>query len=179
MSRSAACRYRTTDLTNEEAHAVIEPYFEEIRAAYLEAGLGLCARTRLVIDPSMHDTARHFAACTDDGKTIYIAPELAEEADTVLMAIVAHEFGHACDFLYPGHFALRGDDEPALYRDPTSMKPKHWHRWLKDWRARDADTVELSADAIAHLAMGVRYGYRGPCLIQDFGATRARPRGLR
>lgn len=175
----AACPDITTDLSNEEAHAILEPYFEAVRERFIDRGLELCARTRLRIDPAMHDTARHFAACQDDGRLILLAPELAEQPDSVVMAIMAHELGHACDFLYPGCFALHAEDEPALYRDPESMKAKHWHRWLKDWERRDGDTVELTADAISHLVMGVRYGYRGPCLIQDFSANRLRPRGLR
>jgi hypothetical protein len=174
-----ACPDITTDLTNEEAFGILEPYFETVRERYVDAGLVLCKQTRLVIDPKMHDTRRHFAACQDDGKVILLAPELAEVDDKAVLAIVAHELGHAADFLYPGQFAMRGDDEPAAYRDPESMKPKHWHRWLRDWEKRDADLVELSADAIAHLVMGVRYGYRGPCLIQSFGAARLRPVGLR
>lgn len=176
---SRACRDTVTDLSDEEAHAILDPLFEAVREQYLEAGLDLCSRTRLIIDPSMHDTNRHFAACQDDGLAIYLAPETAELPMSSVFAIAAHELGHACDFLYPGQFALRGDDEPAARRDPEAMKAKHWHRWLKDWRARDADAVELTADAIAHFAMGVRYGYRGPCLIQDFSARRLRPRGLR
>src|SRR5262249_25393398 len=128
---------------------------------------------------AMHDTARHFAACQDDGKIIIVAPHLAELPEETVLAILAHELGHATDFLYPGEFALRGDDEPALRRAPDSLKPKHWHQWLRDWRQRDSDLVELSADAIAHHALGVRYGYRGPCLIQTFGETRLRPLGLR
>lgn len=174
-----ACSYITTDLTDEEAHAIMEPYFEAIRAEYVAAGLVLCKRTRLVIDPSMHDTSRHFAACQDDGLVILLAPEIAEMSDSAGMAIIAHELGHACDFLYPGHFAMQGDDEPAQLRDPASMKPKHWHKWIKDWQARDGDLVEMTADAIAHRVMGVRYGYQGPCLIQNFGAARLRPQGLR
>ncbi len=166
-------------LTNEEALAVIEPYFAAVKIDFLEAGFELCERTRLIVDPSMHDTARHFAACQDDGLKIYIAPEAADRPDTMLMAILAHELGHACDFLYPGQFALGAEDAPAIFRDPASMKSKHWHAWLRDWRRRDHDVVELTADAISHLAMGVRYGYRGPCLIQDLSADRLRPRGLR
>lgn len=169
----------TTDLDEEEAHAIVEPYFEVMREDYVKAGMVLCKRTRLVIDPAMHDTARHFAACQDDGKVILLAPEIAELPDTMLMAIIAHELGHACDFLYPGQFAMQGEDQPAAWRDPNSMKSKHWHRWLKDWEKRDADLVELTADAIAHLVTGVRYGYQRPCLIQSYEATRLRPLGLR
>lgn len=178
MTKSA-CRYSTTDLSDEEAYAVIEPYFEVVRDEYVNAGLTLCRRTKLIIDPAMHDTARHFAACQDDGLKIYIAPEAADEPDSALCAIIAHELGHACDFLYPGQFAMGAEDAPAIFRDPSAMKPKHWHSWLRDWRKRDGDLVELTADAIAHRVMGVRYGYRGPCLIQDFAATRLRPVGLR
>lgn len=174
-----ACRSLETDLSNEEAYLILEPYFEAVREQYIAAGIDLCKKTRLVIDPSMHDTARHFAACQDDGKVILLAPELAELNDNAVLAIIAHELGHAADFLYPGQFAMRGEDEPAAWRDPSSMKPKHWHRWLKDWGSRNDDLVELSADAIAHFVLGVRYGYRGPCLIQDFRSTRLRPLGLR
>lgn len=173
------CVSVTTDLTNEEAHLILEPYYDEVRRRYVDAGLDLCRRTRLVVDPSMHDTARHFAACQDDGKLILVAPELAEYHEEVVLAIMAHELGHACDFLYPGEFAMGAEDAPALRRSPDSMKSRHWHQWLRDWRKRDDDLVELTADAISHYALGVRYGYRGPCLIQTFGATKPRPVGLR
>jgi len=150
-----------------------------VQERYCQRGLELCANTRLRVDREMHDTARHFAACDSTGKQILLAPEMVELPEDTVLAIIAHELGHACDFLYPGQFALRGEDEPALWREPESMKPKHWHKWLRDWARRDHDMVELTADAIAHFAIGVRYGYRGPCLIQTFGATRLRPVGLR
>lgn len=173
------CVPTTTDVSDEEAQLILEPYFEVMREDYLTAGLDRCKHTRLRIDPSMHNTARHFAACQDDGKLILLAPELVEQPESVVLAIIGHEFGHAADFLYPGEFALGREDEPALRRSPESMKAKHWHRWLRDWERRDADLVELTADAIAHRALGVRYGYLGPCLIQSFEATRLRPVGLR
>lgn len=173
------CPETYTDLSIEEAHVILEPYFEVIRERYLAAGLERCAAARLIIDGSMHDTARHFAACHDDGKVIRLAPELVELPEDTVLAIIAHELGHAADFLYPGEFALAREDEPAQRRSPDSMKAKHWHRWLRDWEARDGDLVEITADAIAHYALGVRYGYRGPCLIQSFGARDLRPLGLR
>lgn len=175
----SACEFVRTDLSDEEAHLILEPYFEELRERYAGAGLERCLTTRLRVDARMHDTARHFAACQYDGKIIVLAPELAELHDDTVMAIIAHELGHAADFLYPGEFALRREDEPALRRAPDSMKSKHWHRWLRDWEQRDDDLVELTADAVAHYALGVRFGYRGPCLIQTFGETRLRPVGLR
>jgi len=175
-----ACPNTYTDLTNEEAHAILEPYFEVLRDEYfMPAGMTLCRGTRLRVDPSMHDTNRHFAACQDDGRLILVAPEVAELPDTQVMAILAHELGHACDFLYPGQFAMRGEDEPAMWRDPSELQERHWRRGLKEWQKRDDDLVELTADAIAHRVMGERYGYRGPCLIQDFSAARLRPVGLR
>jgi hypothetical protein len=176
---NSVCRAIQTDLTNEEALVILEPYFVAVQERYLEYGLDAVERVRLVVDPAMHDTARHFAACQDDGKQILLAPELAELTEDTVLAIIAHELGHATDFLYPGQFASQGDGEPALRRDPSSMKPKHWHRWLRDWERRDPDLVEVTADDIAHAVLGVRYGYRGPCLIQSFGATRLRPLGLR
>lgn len=172
-----ACPDTTTDLSDEEAHLILEPYFIAVQERYCGEGLSLCANTRLRVDRKMHDTARHFAACDSSGKQILLAPEAAELAEETLLAIIAHEFGHAADFLYPGQFLLRGDDEPAMRRPPESSR--HWQRGLRDWKKRDDDVVELTADAIAHLVHGVRYGYRGPCLIQTFGATRLRPVGLR
>lgn len=173
------CAPTQTDLSDEEALLVLEPYFEAMRESYLAAGLERCSLVRLEIDPAMHDTARHFAACQDDGRIVLLAPELAELPESTVLAIVGHELGHATDFLYPGEFAMGAEDAPAIRRRPASMKPKHWHRWLRDWERRDADLVELTADAIAHYALGVRYGYRGPCLIQSFESTRLRPIGLR
>ncbi len=174
-----ACPDTTTDLSDEEAHLILEPYFIAVQERYCVAGLELCATTRLIVDPKMHDTARHFAACDSTGRKILLAPEMAELPEDTVLAIIAHELGHASDFLYPGQFAMRGDDEPALRRTPEEMSTKHWQRGLRDWKQRDDDLVELTADAIAHYALGVRYGYRGPCLIQTFGVTRLRPVGLR
>lgn len=172
-----ACPETTTDLSNEEAKLILEPYFIAVQEAYCKSGLDLCLGTRMLVDPKMHDTARHFAACDSSGKRIYLAPELVELPEETVLAVMAHELGHACDFLYPGQFLLRGEDEPAIRRPPESSK--HWGKGLRDWKRRDDDLVELTADAIAHYALGVRYGYRGPCLIQTFGETRLRPVGLR
>lgn len=165
-------------LSPDEAYVVLEPYFEVIREDYLAAGLTKCKRTRLFIAPAMHDSPRHFGACKDDGSAILLAPELADVADTVMLAIMAHEFGHAADFLYPGEFVL-GQQGPALRRSERDVEEKQWSKWLKAWHKRDDDVVELTADAIAERVMGVPYGYQGPCWIQSFDAARARPMGLR
>lgn len=182
-SASAAClpgidspRYEPLDPS--EAYSVLEPYFNVVRDEYLSAGLKKVKRVRLFVAPAMHDTARHFGACKDDGSMILLAPELADVADTVMLAIMAHEFGHATDFLYPGEFVL-GDSGPAMRRSEKSVDEKQWSKWLKAWHQRDDDVVELTADAIAERVMGVPYGYQGPCWIQSFDASRARPMGLR
>ncbi len=168
-------------LTLEEAFVVLDPYFEVMRDEYKKHGLVKVKRTRFFVAERMHDTERHFAACKDDGSAILVAPELAEMPDSVVWAILAHEFGHATDFLYPGEFVLGRDREPALRRErqPDAAGEKQWSKWLKAWHKRSGDVVELTADAIAERVMGVPYGYLGPCWIQSFDATRARPMGLR
>ncbi|MES2403749.1 MAG: hypothetical protein V4567_05335 [Pseudomonadota bacterium] len=165
-------------LDPQEAYVVLEPYFEVIREDYMKQGFIKCKRTRLFIAPAMHDSPRHFGACKDDGSAILLAPELADVPDTVMLAIMAHEFGHATDFLYPGEFVL-DHGGPAARRPKSDIDPKQWSKWLKAWHQRDDDVVELTADAIAERVMGVPYGYQGPCLIQSFDAVRARPMGLR
>ncbi len=180
-AHGAACQDLAPEsepLSLDESHGVLEPYFEVIRDEYLKAGLVKAKRVRLFVAPSMHDSPRHYGACRDDGSAILLAPELAEMPVPIVLAIVAHEFGHASDFLYPGEFVL-GKSGPALRRTSADVEDKQWSRWLKSWHKRDADVVELTADAIAHRVMGVPYGYQGPCLLQSFDAIRARPMGLR
>jgi hypothetical protein len=181
MPPSAACidLHATTEpLSLEEAFVVLEPYFEVIQSEYRQAGLTKVKRTRLYVAPGMHDTPRHYGACRDDGSAILLAPELADMPEPIVLAMIAHEFGHASDFLYPGEFVL-GKDGPALRRAASEVDDKQWSRWLKSWHKRDDDVVELTADAIAHRVMGVAYGYQGPCLLQSFDAVKARPMGLR
>lgn len=179
-TRSNACReIETPDpLSIDEAHAVLEPYFEVMRDEYSKYGLTKVKRVRFFVAPSMHDSPRHFGACRTDGSALLLAPELAEMPPPVVLAILAHEFGHATDFLYPGEFVL-GKEGPAIRRVQTEVEEKQWSRWLKSWHKRDDDVVELTADAIAHRVMGVPYGYLGPCQIQSFDAVKARPMGLR
>lgn len=167
-----------TPLDPEEAYVVLEPYFEAVRDDYLAFGLKKCKRTRLFVAPGMHDSPRHFAACKDDGSAILLAPELADMPPSVVLAIIAHELGHASDFLYPGEFVL-GAEGPAVRRSEKSVEEKQWSKWLKAWHRRDDDVIELTADAVSALVMGVAYGYQGPCQIQSFDAARARPMGLR
>lgn len=166
-------------ITLEEAYVVLEPYFEVVREDYIGHGLTKVKKTRLFVAPQMHDSPRHFGACKDDGSAILIAPELASVPDSILLAILAHEFGHATDFLYPGEFVLRASG-PADRRAKatTADQEKQWSRWLKAWHKRSGDVVELTADAISERVMGVAYGYLGPCWVQSFDGTHARPMGL-
>lgn len=173
------CQDTRTDLTCDDALAIIEPYYHAMQEVFVESGsLALCKKTRLYVAPWVHDAARHFAACRDDGKAIIVAPELAELDERMVLAILAHELGHACDFLYPGEFAL-GKDRQALRRDREEFTDKQWAKWVQAWQKRDDDAVEFTADAVTQLATGMTIGYTGPCQVQSFARGKARPQGLR
>ena len=154
-----------------EARVILEPYFEELQERFAEAGLKRVLRTKLRCVSHVHDAPRHFAGCMEDGTIIYAAPQMIELPEETVMGILAHELGHAADFLYPGEFVLRGERIVRMEADR--------HR-MKGWRRRDADTVELSADFIAEAVLEVPIGYRGPCQLQSIGAGGVRrPLGLR
>lgn len=175
---SAACAETVTDVSCEHARLILEPYFSAMREVYLDRGFERVKSVRFYCAPGMHDTNRHFAACRDDGKVMTAAPELVEKDERIVVAIFAHEFGHATDFLYPGEFAL-GHGRQAIRRSADEIGPKHWARWIRSWEGRDTDTVELTADAIAEYVTGNRIGYVGPCMLQRFGTGVPRPVGLR
>lgn len=176
---NAACHETTTDLSCDDALAIIEPYFHAMQEVFADReDLARCKKTRLYVAPWVHDSARHFAACRDDGKAIIVAPELAELDERMVLAILAHEMGHACDFLYPGEFVL-GKARQALRRAREDFTEKQWAKWVKDWEKRDDDAVEYTADAVAQLATGLVIGYAGPCQLQSFERGKARPQGLR
>lgn len=171
------CPDTQTDLSTEEAQAILEPYFLVVQERFLEAGLERISQTHLRCSPWVHDAPRHYAACYEDGSEIVVAPELAELGYDTVCAMLAHELGHATDFCYPGEFVL----QDRLVRRLQGLEEsdyKQWRRIVNRWKHRDTDTVELTADAIAENVMGVPIGYRGPCLLQAFGGKR-RPVGLR
>lgn len=172
------CAAPETDLSVEDAHLVLEPYFLAMQEVYLAAGLDKCRKTRLYCAPWIHDTPRHFAACRDDGLAIIVAPELAELPEPTVVAIFGHELGHATDFLYSAEFVL--DQERAVRRRAREEgSDTQWARWAKAWEHRDQDVVELTADGVAEFVTGARIGYLGPCLLQCFNRGQARPQGLR
>jgi hypothetical protein len=171
------CEHLITDLSLDEAHAVIDPFFEEIRDSYLARGYDRVRGTRLYVAAWAHDTPRHFAACAEDGRSIVVAPEMAELTVEIVGAIVAHELGHATDFLYPGEFVLGHDQVVRRRRDEVS--DKIWIKMQKAWEERDPEVVERTADAIAVATMGIPIGYVGPCQLECFNRGTARPQGLR
>lgn len=120
---------------------------------------------------------RHFAGCRTDGKLIVLRPEIAELPVSNLVAILAHEMGHAVDFLYPGRFQLvDGELVEWVGWDPCSdvFSARH-HQWL----ARDDDAIERVADAIGERAIGRQISYSGPCMLQTVRpGVRPRPAGL-
>jgi hypothetical protein len=109
---------------------------------------------------------------------LIVAPEMADLPSETVLAILAHELGHAVDFLYPGEFAL-GKDRKVMRRDLDGVDDQQRQRWVRGWQKRDDDAVEFTADGIAELVYGIPIGYCGPCKIQCFDRGQARPAGLR
>jgi hypothetical protein len=171
------CADLTTDLSLEEALHVLEPFFEEIRDRYLAAGLERTKKTAIYVAPWVHDSPRHFAACSESGREIVVAPEMAELNYEIVVGILAHEFGHACDFLYAGEFVLANDG--MRRRERSEGDDTQWVRWMHGWEKRDTDVVERTADAIAESVMHAPIGYVGPCQLECFCKGEARPQGLR
>lgn len=169
-------------LSNEEISAtILQPHFDAVRDVFCEyepcSGVQLdkLARTRLLVDPTMHDTRRHFAGCRQDGLLVRLAPEASELPIETLVAILAHEFGHAADFAYPGRWVTQRDG-PATWLERDSGRRAR--AWRKAWNDRSDDQMEWDADSIAWCVTGKHIGYCGPCLLQCFGGQ-PRPEGLR
>lgn len=183
MQRSA-CPPIRSELTLDEARAVIDPYFTVVRDIFVR-GAPRAKKTTLEIARWAHDQARHFAATEDTGRRIVVAPEFAELPEGTVLAILSHEFGHAVDFLYPGMYMVTDDGE--LVTMPEVPDQELDQRGLEAvlardrfWRKRDKDTVERTADAIAEHFTGKQIGYAGPCELQSFErGVRPRRLGLR
>ena len=185
----------------EVAAAVLEPHFDAVKDTYVEfrpepgERLSILRRTRFVVDPAVHDTSRHYAMCRDDGLLIKLAPEAVTLDLETLTAILAHEFGHAADFAYPGRWVpVKGEaaawvgEGGCWHRDAQGNV--QWHedrgkeaqrirRWQRLWHDRSDDQVEWSADSIAFAVTGLPVQYCGPCMLQCFSGTKGRPRDLR
>lgn len=186
----------------EVAAAVLEPHFDAVRDVFVEfepepgQKLDALRRTRMVVDPDVHDSKRHYAMCRDDGLLIKLAPESATLDLDTLTGIITHEFGHAADFAYPGRWAFsrglpavwigeggtwyRSASGARQWREESGKEAKRIRRWQRLWHERDDDQVEWAADAIAYAVTGLKIRYCGPCMLQCFSSSgRARPRGLR
>jgi hypothetical protein len=173
-------------MSSEVAYAILEPYFEATREAYLAFAQGLplptsaLKKVRMECREEMHDTPRHFAGASEDGSLIAVAPQMVDLPEDTVAAIFAHEFGHVLDFLNPAYFSC-DTEEQILLRVPLagSREDKSRIAQMRQWRSRDEHTVELTADLIAEQVIGVRIGYSGPCMLQGFGRGVSRPRDLR
>lgn len=167
--------------SEEEAWAVIEPHFDAVRDEYAlfrpegASRLSKVQGTKLRIEPSVHDSDRHFAKCRDDGLLILVAPEAAGLDPATLVAVLCHEFGHAADFLYPARWKCKRG-APAIW---VGKERAHRGQALRLWAQRSADELEWSADAIARAVTGLEISYCGPCMVQCFAGGIERPAGLR
>lgn len=184
------CSFVRSDLTCDEALAVLDPFFIAVREVFVAyemrwSGSSRMRRVRIECAPWVHDTPRHFAGATEDGRCVLVTPELAELPEPTVAAILAHEFGHAMDFAYPGVFKWTPDGivrpRPAAVLKNTEDKRlvQAAVANARQWRDRDTDTVERTADAVAEHVTGRAIGYTGPCLLQTLDAGMPRPAGLR
>ncbi len=168
---------------------VLRAFYDSVLEAFLAAEpapgvrLDRLKRVQVIVDPKVHDTPRHFAATHENGLTMRLAPELAHLAGPKVLGVIAHELGHAADFLYPGHLMLVAPGQPARWREPVG---KHSARRLEWWYNRSPHEVELTADAVALLMTGALISYAGDCktkdgckLVQTLGAGEPRPEWLR
>lgn len=174
----AVCPDLKTALAPAEAHQILLPYFEAVRALFLAQGLSKISRVKLTCSSDMHDTPRHFGGTSQDGLEIVLAPEMVELQEKFVLGIIAHELGHATDFLYPGEFTI-GKDDSIIRRERVSVDDTQWLRWQRAWDLRDSYVVEKTADLIAGLVWGTPIGYEGPCTLESFEGGVPRPAALR
>ncbi len=166
----ALCDMRLPE-PGELGHAahILGPSVDAVRAAFLRAGLSRIARVEWEVNQNARDKGRHFARCNTDGLSIVFAPETILLPPDTIAGVIAHEFGHAADFLYPGEFMLTADADWLVER----VSPPTPYR-------RSYDDIERTADGIAEMALGVTIGYAGPCKLETLNAgVRPRPAGLR
>lgn len=174
---AAACQPLETSVERLEAQLILEPFFQEALELFQQAGYDRVSKTRFGISGDMHDSPRHFAGCREDGGLILVAPEMVELPVPTVIAIMAHEVGHACDFLYPGRFSLT--ESGIREFDFGEATETQRLRRLRAWQLRDSHDVELTADRLAESVYGTPIGYTGPCLLQTFRGGQPRPEHLR
>jgi len=175
-----------SSISKEEAFCVIEPFFVAAQILFVQycKDLGLDDRiksTRLECSEEIHDTDRHFAGTTLDGRKVLVAPEMAELPEDTVAAIMAHEFGHVVDHQFPAYFVCV-EDELVFVGDVDVSTPRGAQAKvarMRQWEKRPVDELERLADLIAHQATGSRIGYSGKCLLQGLNRGTPRPKGLR
>jgi len=169
------------------ARVILEPYFVAARDEFLtfceEQELGsVIKKTCLECHVNAHDTERHFAGASTDGRLIVVAPQMADLPEDTVAAIFAHEFGHIVDHLYPGRFVTDGDELVFLrdeaFDDENPRKVQSRIARIRQWEARSDYEVEVTADLIAERVLGHRIGYEGPCMLQGFNRGVRRPKNL-
>jgi len=173
-------------MNDEIAATVIAPHFDAVRDVFLgfdpepDFSFVRLEKLKFVIDPKMHDKPRHFAATRDDGLLMLFAPQIVDLDVETLVAIIAHEFGHALDFLYPARFYTPADGPArASWIEERNVDTRAFRAWSKLWEDRNRDQVEWAADGIAELVTGQHITYCGSCVLQCFGGGIERPKGLR
>lgn len=169
------------------ARHILRESFEAVKMVYLRAQADKVKGVKLKVDDSARSKDRHFAMCSTDGSHIVLAPDMALLPPKTMAAIMAHEFGHAVDFLYPGSFIIKRDGKLDVM--PTGRRSNQgMDRGRFDyWERRSDDDVERTADLIAERIFGSNIGYCGPCRLQTFldgsadqrDCLHPRPTGLR
>jgi len=170
--------------TCEIAALTLEPYYDAVRDKFAEyepePGKRLIRVDKIVyvVEPAVHDSPRHFGACSEDGRLILFAPEIIDLEDEEALALIAHELGHACDFLYPAQWVTTGDpDAKATWIGKRDDKQAR--KWFSLWSSRSRHQVEVSADSIARTILNKPIRYCGDCDVQCFRGTKKRSEEIR
>lgn len=177
-------------MTDEASYAVLEPYFSVTRERFVQfcqdRGLGTALlRTRFEVSDVVRDSDRHFAATTTDGKKVVAAPDLADCTEDIVIGIMAHEFGHVIDHLYPARFFLEDGESKLVFfgddiYDPEDPRTaQHRVARMRRWESRSEYEVERTADLLVEQVLGHTIGYVGPCMLQSLSRGVPRPRNLK